>query len=298
MTRAFVPEKAKVAHSFDRAAIHYDDVAILQKQTGDELLERLYFVKLQPQTILDLGAGTGRNLAQLGQLYPKTQLIAADIAPNMLVQAKQAYKEANGLKRWLPQKNKPIYIASDAEQLSLADNSVDLVFANLALQWCDLAKSFSEIQRVLRPEGLCVFTTLGPDTLHELRESWASVDDYPHVNVFYDMHDIGEAMMNAKLAEPVLDMDRYTLTYDTALALMKDLKVLGARNVNSGRRPGLTGKQALKKVSQHYEQFRQEGLLPASYEVIYGHAWSGAQAKQSHQQDGSIHIPISQIQRL
>jgi len=288
-----LPNKNLVARSFGRAAAHYDDVAVLQRQTGDELLDRLSLVTLQPKRVLDLGVGTGRNLSLLGQHYPKAELVAVDIAPAMLKHARNSFNQTQGLKRWLPNSQKPMYLAGDAENLPLADNSVDLVFANLALQWCDPRMSFAEIQRVLRPDGLLMFTTLGPDTLHELRQAWASVDDYPHVNMFYDMHDVGEAMMESGLAEPVLDTDRYTLTYETAMALMKDLKVLGARNVNTGRRKGLTGKQALKQVADAYESFRYDGILPATYEVVYGHAWGG----QIKQDDGEVRIPVSQIQR-
>jgi malonyl-CoA O-methyltransferase len=271
---------------------------VLQRQTGDELLERLSLVTLDPKCILDLGTGTGRNLTKLASRYPAAELVAVDIAPDMLQQAKQTFRTAKGLKRWLPNQKKPLFITGDAENLPLADNSVDLVFANLSLQWCDLLASFTEIERVLRPDGLLMFTTLGPDTLFELREAWASVDSYPHVNVFYDMHDVGEAMMNARLAEPVLDMDRYLLTYTTAMALMKDLKVLGASNVNQGRRRGLTGRNALRQVADYYEQFRADGVLPASYEVIFGHAWGGRLASQIPSEDGSVHIPISEIKGL
>jgi malonyl-CoA O-methyltransferase len=289
-----LPNKNLVARSFGQAAMHYDDVAVLQRQTGDELLERLSLVTIQPQTVLDLGVGTGRNLSLLAKRYPKAQLVAVDIASEMVKQARLNYRQGEGLKRWLPSSSKPIYLAGDAENLPLADNSVDLIFANLTLQWCDPRTSFAEIQRVLRPDGLLMFTSLGPDTLTELRQAWASVDDYPHVNMFYDMHDVGEAMMEAGLAEPVLDTDRYTLTYETSMALMKDLKVLGARNVNSARRRGLTGKQALQKVAETYEQFRNDGLLPATYEVVYGHAWGG-QLKQQNS-EGEIRISIDQIQ--
>jgi malonyl-CoA O-methyltransferase len=298
MTEPFTLAKTLVAKSFGQAAIHYDDVAVLQRQTGDELLERLSLVKLAPKRILDLGAGTGRNLTQLAARYPNAELIAVDIAPAMLQQAKQTFRNAMGLKRWLPNQRKPVFLAGDAENLPLADKSVDLVFANLALQWCDLRASFAEIERILRPDGLLMFTSLGPDTLFELREAWASVDSYPHVNIFYDMHDVGEAMMNARLAEPVLDMDRYVLTYDTAMALMKDLKVLGASNVNEGRRRGLTGRQGLKQVADYYEQFRDDDVLPASYEVIFGHAWAGVPAGQAMNQDGSVYIDISDIKGL
>lgn len=298
MSDDFKPEKRWVARSFGHAAQHYDDVAVLQRQTGDELLERLSLVTLKPMRIVDLGAGTGRNLVQLATRYPKAEVIGLDIAPTMLQQARQAFNHSLGLKRWLPKQKKPILIAGDAEHLPLRDNSVDLVFANLALQWCDMAASFAEIERILRPDGLVMFTTLGPDTLHELREAWASVDEYPHVNVFYDMHDVGEAMMNARLAEPVLDMDRYLLTYQDTMTMMRDLKTLGASNVAQGRRRGLTGKHALKQVAASYESFREDGLLPASYEVIFGHAWAGVPASQMAHSDGSIYIPLSELTGL
>jgi len=290
-----LPNRNLVARSFGHAAAHYDDVAVLQRQTGDELLDRLSLVTLQPKRVLDLGVGTGRNLTLLAKHYPKAQLLALDIAPAMLQQARQRYQKESGLKRWLPYSKAPHYLAGNAEHLPLADNSVDLVFANLTLQWCDPRISFAEIQRVLRPDGLLMFTTLGPDTLRELRQAWADVDDYPHVNMFYDMHDVGEAMIAAGLAEPVLDTDRYTLTYNTAMAMMKDLKVLGARNVNAGRRRGLTGKDTIKQVVDAYEQFRRDDLLPATYEVVYGHAWGGKLKQQKI--DGEIRIPVNQIQR-
>jgi malonyl-CoA O-methyltransferase len=141
-----------------------------------------------------------------------------------------------------------------------------------------------------------MFTSLGPDTLHELRQSWATVDDYPHVNMFYDMHDIGEAMTEAGLSNMVLDADRMVLTYTTAMALMKDLKVLGAHNVNRDRRRGLTGKHAIAQVQTAYEAFRQDNVLPATYEVIYGHAWAGTRTQQVSN-DGAVRVPIDQIKR-
>jgi malonyl-CoA O-methyltransferase len=301
MAKPTVPEKQQVAYSFDHAALQYDDVAILQRQTADELLERLDLVKIQPKTVLDLGTGTGRNLSLLAKRYPKAKITALDLAPAMLKQAKQRFKADLGLKRWLPTSTKIEFITGDAEQLPLADNSVDMVFSNLALQWCDPLTSFQEIQRVLKPGGLLSFASLGPETLHELRQSWAQVDDYPHVNVFYDMHDVAEAMMQARLAEPVLDVERVQLSYDSVMSLMKDLKTLGAHNVNSGRNKGLTGKDAMQKMFQAYEQFRDQKMqLPASYEVIYGHAWC-SENQQVKQDDGSVSIPIdvlkSQIQK-
>lgn len=288
------PEKQRVAAAFGAAAQSYDDVAVLQRQTADELLERLALIKIQPQTVVDLGAGTGRNLRLLKQRYPAANILAVDIAPAMLQQARSRMR--HGIKRFLPDKSLH-YLAGDAEALPLADNSVDLLYANLALQWCDLTASFNEIQRVLKPGGLLMFTTLGPDTLQELRLSWAAVDQYPHINQFLDMHDVAEAMQQSGLQDAVLDVDRHQLGYLDAVQMMRDLKLLGARNQLPGRRKGLTGKQALKNMLAAIEQFRlPDGELPATYEVIYGHAW-GAEQRQTVAADGSVRVSLDQLKR-
>ncbi|MEX1201153.1 MAG: malonyl-ACP O-methyltransferase BioC [Methylophaga sp.] len=288
------PEKRRVAASFGNAAQSYDDVAILQRQTADELLDRLKLIKIQPQNIVDLGAGTGRNLPLLKQHYPAANIVAVDIAPAMLYQARSRMRQ--GIKRFWSDKSIQ-YLAGDAEALPLADNSVDLLYANLALQWCDLTTSFAEIQRVLKPGGLLMFTTLGPDTLQELRQSWAAVDSYPHINQFLDMHDVAEAMQQSGLQDAVLDVDRHQLGYSDATQMMRDLKLLGARNQLPGRRKGLTGKQALKNMLAVAEQFRlADGQLPATYEVIYGHAW-GAEKQQTVAADGSVRVSLDQLKR-
>lgn len=288
------PEKLRVAAAFGAAANSYDDVAVLQRQTADELLDRLTLIKMQPQTIVDLGAGTGRNLPLLKQHYPSAAILAVDIAPAMLNQARRRMQQ--GIKRFWPDKTVH-YLAGDAEVLPLADNSVDLIYANLALQWCDLTASFAEIQRVLKPGGLLMFTTLGPDTLLELRLSWAAVDSYSHINQFLDMHDVAEAMQQSGLQDAVLDVDRHQLGYSDARQMMRDLQLLGARNQLPGRRKGLTGKQALKNMLAAIEQFRlRDGQLPATYEVIYGHAW-GAEPKQTIAVDGSVRISLDQLKR-
>lgn len=288
------PEKSKVARSFAAAAQHYDDVAVLQRQTADELLERLDLCRLSPETMLDLGAGTGRNLMLLQQRFPKAELFAMDIAVDMLNQAERRYKKDAGIKRWLPGQQRLKRIAGDAEHIPLRTHSVDLVFANLALQWCEPQRCFQEIQRVLKPGGLLIYTSLGPDTLSELRQAWAEVDDYPHVNLFYDMHDVGDAMTAAGLADCVLDIDKYTLNYDSPMAMMRDLKILGAHNVNAGRRRGLTGKNTMQSVIAAYEQQRVNNMIPASYEVIFGHAWKLTPSQTSHE-DGSVSINIRGI---
>jgi malonyl-CoA O-methyltransferase len=288
------PDKHQVAQSFSGAASLYDDVAVIQRQTADELLERLDYMTVNPKTVLDLGAGTGRNLSKLHKRFPQSELIAMDLAPAMLQQAIKRYRQDQGWKRlWTRQA--PVYIQGDAEAIPLSDNSVDLIYANLSLQWCEPRKTFSEVMRVLKPGGVVMYSSLGPDTLKELRQAWAEVDDYPHVNLFYDMHDVGEAMMAAGLTDCVLDVEPYQLHYPSALKMMRDLKQLGAHNVNEGRRKGLTGKALLQKVCDAYEQQRVEAGVPASYEVIYGQGWKQPQQGQFTHADGSVHIPLSEI---
>jgi malonyl-CoA O-methyltransferase len=185
------------------------------------------------------------------------------------------------------------FVCGDAECLPLANQSVDLIFSNLALQWCwALDSVFAEFQRILKPGGLLTFTTLGPDTLKELRAAWSSVDNYQHVNPFMDMHDIGDGLIRAGLIEPVMDVERYTLTYPDVYKLMHDLKMLGAQTVGSGRQDGLMGKKRQQRMVQGYELFRGEDGLPASFEVIYGHAWGRSQIPQRRAPDGSVKIPI------
>lgn len=254
--------------SFERAARHYDAAAILQQEISKRLLERLDYIKLQPLRVLDVGAGTGISLAGLHQQYPSAHIYALDIARAMLL-------EARNKQGWLQRLRRPTqFITGDAESLPLADSSVDLLLSNLTLQWClDLEQTFSEFKRVLKPGGLLMFTTFGPDTLKEIRSCWSQVDGYTHVNSFIDMHDIGDALVQSRFAEPVMDMELVTMTYSDVPSIMRDLKAIGAHNVTQGRSRGMTGKGKLQQLIASYEQFRNNGLLPVSYEVIYGHAW-------------------------
>ena len=279
--------KAQIRQSFDKAATRYDEVAVLQREVAQRVLERLELIKLAPQRILDLGCGTGLNSKALEKRYPKAQVISLDLAPAMLQQARKH-------KRWL---SKQRFICGDAEQLPLAKNSVDMIFSSLTLQWChDLDSAFRECFRVLKPGGLLMFATLGPDTLHELRNSWQSVDNYNHVNAFVDMHDIGDALIRTRLADPVMDVETITMTYQEVMPLMRDLKILGAHNMTGGRERGLTGKQKIHAMAEAYESYRINGLLPASYEVVYGHAWA-PHDKQVPQNgaDGVFHFPVDQL---
>jgi malonyl-CoA O-methyltransferase len=189
------------------------------------------------------------------------------------------------------------FACGDAERLPFADNSFEMIFSNLTVQWCgDLEATFAEFRRVLKPGGVLLFSTLGPDTLKELRAAWGAVDGHVHVNRFIDMHDIGDAMVRARLAEPVMDMEMITMTYHDGMTLMRDLKVLGAHNVNAGRNPGLTGRARIKAVLNAYEKFRTaEGVLPASYEVLYGHGWRATQEREVAAPSGEAMIDVDMI---
>ena len=263
-------DKRSVRDSFDRAAEHYDEVAVLQHEVGSNITERLDLIKIDPDIILDVGAGTGYCSSALNKRYRKAHITLLDIAPAMLSHARQKQSWINRTFH-----RNQSYVCGDAECLPLADNSVDLLFSNLALQWCsDLLQTFSEFKRVLKPNGLLMFSTFGPDTLKELRASWQAVDNNTHVHEFPDMHDVGDALLQAGLSDPVMDVEHYTLTYPDAWQLMRELKTLGAHNAASDRPHSLMGRARINAMVDHYEQFRKDGVLPASYEVVFGHAWA------------------------
>jgi malonyl-CoA O-methyltransferase len=287
------PDKQDIRAAFEASAGRYDEVAFLQREVASRLLERLDLLKMTPSIILDLGSGTGHCTEALAERYPSARIVALDLAESMLHRTRERFS------RWHRFRKKHGFVSGDAESLPFADNSFDMLFSNLTVQWCgDLEQTFSEFRRVLKPGGVLFYTTLGPDTLKELRASWAEVDEQVHVNTFLDLHDVGDAMLRSRLAEPVMDMEHITLTYRDSMTLMRDLKELGAHNVNPGRHQGLTGPRKLKAVMQAYEQFRQEdGVLPATYEVIYGHAWRGDEAVRPPVDPGVVGVPLEQLKR-
>jgi len=273
-------DQKRVRRAFDRAAETYQQHAVLQTEVCNRLLEKLEIVKISPQMILDAGTGTGAAIPALFSRYKKAQLVTLDLSENMLQKANQ---HGNFLRS-------PQAVCGDIERLPFADDSFDLVFSSLSMQWCnDLNAAFVEAKRVLKPGGLYVFTTFGPDTLKELRHSWSKVDTANHVNQFIDMHDIGDALLQDGFAEPVMEAEVLTLTYDSVDGLMHDLKAIGANVTTSVLQTGniakgLGGKLMLQAVRQNYEQYRQDNLLPASYEVIYGHAWKPASENERDKQ--------------
>lgn len=289
-------DKARVRASFNRAADSYDAAAVLQKTVREEMLSRLDLVKISPKIILDMGCGTGHASLSLAKKFYKSRVLSLDIAMGMLKKARstsflQKVKVLLGIDQQ--------YLCADIEHLPIADNSIDLIWSNLAVQWCnELDLVFSEAQRVLQPEGLLMFSTFGPDTLKELRS--ASHIDGKHISVsrFIDMHDIGDALVRAGFSSPVLDVERYTLTYNDVMGVMRDLKAIGAHNATDGRLRGLQGKSFLRSLSDNYEKFRQGdklqgGKLPATFEVIYGHAWVNASKAAPREKASDIVSPIT-----
>jgi malonyl-CoA O-methyltransferase len=289
---AFRLDRPGVRASFDRASASYEAAAVLQARVADELLNRLEPFRFTPEVVLDVGAGTGRMTGELKRRYRRALVVALDLAPGMLREAKRHQQLFRRFER----------VCGDALRLPVADASVDVVVSSLMLQWCDPPDpAFAEIRRVLKPDGFFAFSTLGPDTLRELRSAWAEADGmahpYNHVNHFTDMHDIGDALVRAGLSEPVLDVDRMQLTYPNALALMRDLKTIGAHNVTAGRPRGLVGRARLQRMQDAYESFRRDGRLPATYEVVYGVAWGAAGRPASAMVGGEARIAPGAIRR-
>lgn len=275
MIDRYTIDKRQVRRSFERAAEGYDAAAVMQHEVCRRLGERLECMKLDPAVILDAGCGTGYGSELLLQCYPQAELVALDMAAAMLHTASKRLQEK---RRWLPwpAPKRARYLCADMEQLPLIESSVDLIWSNLALQWSNgLDAAFGDMRRVLRPDGLLIFSTFGPDTLKELRQVFSQLDGHPHVSRFIDMHDIGDALMRSGFVNPVMEMETLTLTYDAMIDLMRDLKAIGAHNAAAGRRRGLMGKTEWRRLHEAYETFRYEGRLPATYEVIYGHAWKG-----------------------
>lgn len=282
-------EGRRVRASFDAAADQYDGVAVIQAEVRRRLLERLELFHIHPQRILDAGCGTGQGGPPLLAHYRGAGLVALDLAPAMLAAARRR-------KPWLRRLDP---VCGDAAVLPLADGCVDLVFSNLMLQWCnDPDRVFAEFRRVLRPGGLLLFTTFGPDTLKELRAAWGAADGHTHVSRFIDMHDLGDALLRAGLGEPVMDVEHLVLTYADVRSLMRDLQTMGAANATAGRNRGLTGRRRLAVMEAHYETLRRDGRLPATWEVVYGHAWAGATAGgRVARTSGEVAVPLDRIGR-
>jgi malonyl-CoA O-methyltransferase len=283
---AYALEPRWVRRSFDRAAKTYDAAAVVHAEVRENLLQRLQLTTLVPRVVLDAGAGTGHASRALKRRYPQAQVVALDLSPKMLQEAKRQQS-------WLRPFGR---VCADAELLPLADGSVDLIVSNLMLQWCNPDAVFAEFRRVLAPHGLLSFSAFGPDTLRELRAAWKEVDSHSHVHQFIDMHDLGDALVRGGFAAPVLDVERFTLQYLDARKVAADLKATGAHNATVGRDKGLTGTRKFAAMQAAYESFRRDGRLPATYEVVFAHAWVPAQSARRDLKDGTS-VSLEEIKR-
>jgi len=276
-------DKNAIRLSFDRAASSYDKYAVLQREIESRLLERIEFRRHDPLKILDLGCGTGSASRTLAGQFPQANVMALDWSPAMLAKTAETGSESHHSAGEIG------LVCADMHSLPLAARSADLIFSNLALQWSyDLPAVFSEFRRIMKADAMLVFTCFGPDTLYELKQAWRAVDDRPHVNDHPDMHDVGDVLLAAGFRDPVMDTERLTLEYPDVMSLMRELKGIGAHNVASERKHGLTGKKRLQNMLQAYEPFRRGDRYPASYEIIYGTAFAPRDGQPLKTPDGDV----------
>lgn len=268
-----------------RASRKYDAVAVLQAQVRKEMLARLELTPLKPATVLDVGAGTAHSSLALKKRYPKARVLALDSALPMLRLARRRFTLMRRFGR----------VCADASRLPLPDASVDLVFCNLMLQWSAPDPVLRELRRVLRSGGLLALSSLGPDTLQELRAAWAQVDELPHVLPFLDMHDLGDAMVHAGFSAPVLDVDRYTLTYAGARDALSDLRANGSCNPLEQRRRTLTGRQRFAGMCSQLDQRRVDGRIALAFEIVFAHGWAGTRPLPAG--TGEIRIGLDELRR-
>lgn len=269
MSAGFV-DRRQVGRRFSKVAASYDEADFFAREVDRRMQERLDYVKVEPKSILDLGCSRGGSFPGLAVRYPEARLIGLDLSVAML-SAGRAPRA--GWQRWLGLgKEVDLRIAADAGQLPIKPRSMALVWSNLMLHWLDdPLPALAEAHRVLEVGGLLMFSTLGPDSLKELRAAFA--DGYAHTQRFIDMHDLGDMLVGCGFADPVMDMEVITLTYDDIDAMFADLRAAGSSCAMKARRHGLTGRTALMAARANYEAMRRDGKLPASFEVVYGHAW-------------------------
>jgi malonyl-CoA O-methyltransferase len=278
----------EISKAFNQQAAEYEVAARVQQEIGLRLFERLNYLNISPKFILDLGCGPGVFSRNLALMYPKAQIIGLDLAHAMLMQAKKKRK-------W---RQKWSLLAADMQHMPFASGLFDLVFANQVIHWgSSLPPVFREINRVMNVNACFMFTTLGPDSFQELKTAWSGVNSYAHTNEFSDMHDVGDILMQEHFLDPVMDMERLAVHYETLDNLLKSLRAQGVRNINPQRNKGLTGKGLWQNFEKNYADLKTDkGKYPLSYEVVYGHAWKGSQRKM--ERGVETLIPISKIQKI
>ena len=262
-------DKRRARLHFERAAATYDSASALQREIAGRLLEHLDLVKLQPRMILDAGCGTGDMARALATRYPGARVVALDFSLAML---RRGRAEPALWSRLMGRGASVLPLCGDLERLPLRGAGVDLVCSNLALEWAARPElAVREWLLALARGGLLMFSTLGPDTLRELRSAHPGAGVAVHT--FADMHDIGDLLVRTGFSDPVMDMERVTLTFSDFAALARELRASGCSNAARVRGAGLRGRDWLRQLVQGYERQRNEGRLPATFEIVYGHAW-------------------------
>ncbi len=284
----FILDKNSVANNFDQAAQTYNQAAGIQCVVGDHLLERLALIPIKPKVVLDLGSGSGLYTKALAKEFPRAKLLALDLSEKMLSYSR---KQTRVCLKTLS------HCRADIEKLPLKDASVDLVFSNLVLHWASNVDAvLQEIKRVLRPDGCLLFSTLGVDSLKQIRKSWRQVDDGQHVHAFLDLKQLGDGLLRHGFKNPVVDKEDLVLVYPNPKAMLKELKATGCNNIHPQRKSGLTGKTKFSKFLQGLEtQKTDEDRYPLTFDVIYGHAWGAPQ--QAAGRNDEVIIPLSSIRR-
>ena len=292
----------QVRRAFSRSAASYDAAAALQHAVEARLLESLDYLddpalqREPPQRVLDLGCGTGRASIAMQKRWPKAQIVSLDLALPMLRQARGTSARSMG---WLsnPFARKPAQVCADARALPLAEASVDVLFSNLCVQWVeDLDALFAGFRRVLKPNGLLLVSTFGPETLWELRDAFAHADAAPHVSPFADIAGFGDALVRAGFRQPVLDREEETTHYPDLPALMRELRAIGATNALASRRHTLTGRSRFATAASAYETHRDAQGLPATWETITAMAWAPEAGTPLREGDVDVaSIPLSRI---
>ncbi|WP_100623210.1 methyltransferase domain-containing protein [Candidatus Coxiella mudrowiae] len=282
----FSIDSQAVAKALEAAAKTYGEGGEIPGAIADRLLERLDFIRLNPLRVVDFGSRMGHTTRALLKRYKKANIISFHFSVSLLNRAKDGF--------W---RRHPKMVVGEYTLLPFMDQSVDLIFSNLTFQWSfDLQKTLQECQRILRPGGLLLFSTVGPDTLKELRASFS--DEKRHVHTFYDMHDIGDMLIHLHFVDPVMDMEYLSVRYSSVLQLMADLKAIGAHNAAQDRSRGLMGRNQWHQMLKAYEKCRDENCsIPATIEVIYGHALGSEVASFQSDQEQEVLIPVSHIKR-
>lgn len=276
-----------VARNFSRASQTYLAHAKLQQEVGNRLLQRFDYLKINPARILDLGAGPGVFTRALAQRFPHASVIATDISSAML---------GNIRRRW---RYNPLKVTADMAFLPFSANAFDVIFANQVLHWGVFgAPLFQELHRTLAPGGVLLFSTLGPDTFEQLKNAWAQVDNYSHLHHFHDMHLWGDLLLKTRYQEPVVDMEKITVRYQSLKQLVKDLRYQGVQLSPDKTNKGLVTPARWKAFEAAYEHYRdQDGLLPLTYEVIYGQAWGGREVVKAKHNNDEVAIPLARLVR-